>query len=1027
MIEMLVRNGRMLSLLVAIVLVSGLASLSMLPRTEDPSLENRFAVVITSYPGASAERVESLVTEKIEQRLRRIAEIDYIESTSRPEISVLRVKLKGSVAKGEPIFSLIRDQLADVENQLPAEASKPTLDEERTFAYTQLVALNWLASDQPDMLLLGRYAEELKSMLLLVRNTDIVQIHGKNQEQIQVELNQYQAALAGISTDHVVQAIRQADVKVPAGTLVNPANQMQIELTGALTSVDRIRNVPIRSNGTSPLLVGDVATVKRTLAQPLTKLAIVNGKPAIVIATRMLKGVRVDKWSEQVEQQLAAFKQSLPNSISLDVLFSQNDYTHTRLSELIDNIFIGFALIAVVLLVTLGLRAATIVTVSLPLTVLFTLSVMNFTGLPIHQMSVTGLVVALGIMVDNAIVMTDTVLQKKKHGINGLQAVIESVRHLWMPLLGSTLTTILAFMPIALMPGDAGEFISGIALSVIFALIGSYLISHTIVAGLSGRFLKVSSDKRVPQWLSQGIHLPALHKQFHRSLLFALTNPKRTIALVLLLPLCGFWLAGTLDEQFFPPSDRDMFHIEVYLSPQSSLRATQQLTEQISADLQQYSNIDHVRWFIGESAPSFYYNLIAAKDRMQNYAQAMITANDFVAANQLIPELQLALDKHYPQAKILVRKLEQGPPFNAPIEIRLFGPNLDTLKTLGDDLRRVFNQTDDVIHSRATLLAGTPKVWLRTDEATLNNQGLTLSDVARQLQTGLDGAVAGSVIESTESIPVVVSRPRTATQDVSDLYAFPIMNAEQAGFIPLSAVSGVSIEPSRGAIPHRNGRRVNVIEGYLRAGVLPSVALNKIKQQLAAENFSLPNGYSMEIGGESGARDDAVTDLLSSVGIIVVLLITTVVMSFNSFRISSIIFISAFMSAGLGLFCVWLFNYPFGFTVIIGLMGLAGLAINSAIVIVAELKADSDAIQGNIDAIIHGVTSCTRHISSTTITTVGGFLPLIIAGGGFWPPFAIAIAGGTVLATMLSFYLVPAMFYLMSRRNAFEQTAADRR
>ncbi|MDN3653228.1 efflux RND transporter permease subunit [Thalassotalea ponticola] len=1031
MIEGFVRNGRMMALFIAIIVVSGLASLSVLPRSEDPALENRFAIVITHYPGASAERVESLITEPIEQRLRRIAEIDYIESTSRAQISILRVKLKGSVSDGAPIFSLIRDQLADIQTDLPAQASQPILDEERSFAYTELIALNWQGPGEPQLIQMGRYAEELKSQLLLVTDTDIVNIYGQNQEQILVELDQHKAALAGISIERVIRAINQADVKVPAGKLVNSENQLQIEIIGALDSLDRIRNIPIYSEQFAALTVSDIASVERQLINPLTKLAIVNGKPAIVVGTRMLQNARIDHWTEQVNTALDQFTGMLPSSIGVEVLFSQNRYTQQRLTELLDNIFIGFALIAIVLLFTLGMRAAAIVTAALPLTVLFTLAVMRFYDLPIHQMSITGLVVALGIMVDNAIVMTDTVLQKKKQGINGLQAVIESVRHLWMPLLGSTLTTILAFMPIALMPGDAGEFIGGIALSVIFALIGSYLISHTVVAGLSGRFLKRAtsypSGTKLPNWLTEGMHLPRLNALFVQSLQLALTHPKTATLLLIALPLSGFISAQHLQEQFFPPSDRDMFHIEVYLPAQNSLQATYQLTDNISQHIAQYDGIKSVNWFVGESAPSFYYNLVGAKDGMQNYAQAMITTKHFSVANQLIPKLQLALDDKYPQAQIIVRKLEQGPPFNAPIEIRLFGPSLDTLKQLGDQLRLIINHTEDVIHSRATLLAGTPKIWLDIDETIVNGQNMGLTDIAGQLQSSLDGQKAGSVIEATQSIDVRVRRPQSLTQSSDDLYSFPIVTQGQTEFMPLSTVSQLSLSPSHGAIPHRDGRRVNIIEGYLRAGVLPSIALDKIKQQISATDFVLPPGYHLEIGGEAGARNSAVTDLMSSIGIIAILLVTTVVLSFNSFRISLIIFTTALMSAGLGLLSVWLFNYPFGFTVIIALLGLSGLAINSAIVILAELKADSQAIKADTTSIIGAVTGCTRHISSTTITTVGGFLPLIIAGGGFWPPFAIAIAGGTVLTTLLSFYLVPVMFYRFARYKAFEQTSQSRR
>ncbi|WP_068546900.1 efflux RND transporter permease subunit [Thalassotalea crassostreae] len=1020
MIELFVKNGRLMVLMIAIIIVAGLASLSVLPRAEDPTMVNRAASVITPFPGASAERVEALVTEKIEQKLRRLAEIDYLESTSRPGISVIQVKLKGEVSDSDPVFSRIRDLLNDVDHELPQSAMSPILEDERSFAYTQLVAVKWADDSPVNQIILGRYATELKSQLRLVSNTDIVEIHGQNDEEILVELNQQLAAQSSISLQQVSNAIARADVKVPAGKLVNDYNQMQIELTGALISLDRIRNIPIYSDSNSSLLVGDVANIKRQIISPHDEAAIINGRPAIVVGTRMLTGVRIDQWSIKVAEKIAEFEQSLPENIELEVLFDQNTYTSVRLSDLVNNIFIGFGIIAAVLLVSLGFRSALIVVASLPLTVFFTLSVMNFYGLPIHQMSVTGLVVALGIMVDNAIVMTDTIQQKKMKGIRGLQAVLESVKHLWMPLMGSTLTTVLAFMPIVLMPGDAGEFVGGIALSVIFALIGSYIISHTIVAGLSGRFIKIDNSKT--GWLYQGITLPKLHVLFEKSLAKSLHKPKLTIAIVLLLPIAGFFSASQLHEQFFPASDRDMFQIELYMPAQTSINATTTMTQQISEYLNQYNEIKALNWFIGKSAPSFYYNLMSSKDGMQNYAQAMVSAADFEVANKLIPQLQFDLDNHFPEAQILVRKLEQGPPFNAPIEIRLFGPNLDILQSKGNEIRKVFSETDHIIHSRATLMPGTPKVWLEADEETVNRLGLNLADIANQLNLALDGSKQGSVIEATESINVRVKIADSEHQSINDLANFPIVNNKDGSSFPLSAVSKSVVSPSRGAIPHRDGMRVNVIEGYVRTGVLPSMVLAEIQQKLEQQDFNLPNGYSIQIGGESGARDEAVGKLMSSVGIIAILLITVVVLSFNSFRISSIIFISGFMSTGLGLLSVYMFNHPFGFTVIIGLLGLMGLAINSAIVILAELKADSKAISGDNNAIIHAVLSCTRHISSTTITTVGGFLPLILAGGGFWPPFAIAIAGGTVLTTLLSFYFVPAIFCLMSKSKPFEQT-----
>ncbi|WP_286263219.1 efflux RND transporter permease subunit [Thalassotalea atypica] len=1028
MIRSFVRNGRLMSLVIALLIVSGLAAITTLPRTEDPRIMNRVASVLTKLPGASAERIEVLITEKIEQKLRKLSEILEITSTSRPGISVVKIKLKDEITNTRPIWSRVRDLISEVTPELPPNTITPNLIDDRGYAFTQLIALNWTGNGEPNIASLGRFANELQNQLKQVPGTDLVSIFGNGQEEIRVAIDKNKTSQLQLTSEQLSQKILMSDAKVSAGLLVNPQNQMQVELTGELSSTERINNIPIKRNSNGSILkLGDIATVTKTLSWPASEMAIVNGKPAVVVATRMLPDLRIDQWSIDVQQKLAGFSQQLPQAITLEVLFDQNVYTETRLGDLLSNIAVGFALITTVLFITLGWRSALIVSISLPLTVLFTLTAMSFYGLPIHQMSVTGLVVALGIMVDNAIVMTDTIQTKRQEGMRRLDSVGYAVQHLWMPLLGSTITTVLAFMPIVLMPGPAGEFIGGISLSVIFALIGSYLISHTIVAGLAGRFIAKGQPNSQRRWYVSGIDLPKLSQAFERSLYWTLKHRKVAIAFIMLLPLAGFILAGQLKEQFFPTSDRDMFHIEVFMPAQSSIENTKRVTDSIGQYLDAQTGIEQVRWFIGTNSPSFYYNLVPNQDGLQNYAQGMVTATDFKQANRLIKTLQTELDDNYPEAQIIVRKLEQGPPFNAPVEFRIFGPNLDRLKSIGDDIRLVMSNIEHVTHTRATLQPGTPKVWVDTDEEATALSGLTLVEIATQLNTTLSGQVNGSIIEATESIPVRVRLANESRNEVADLANINLLTTQpdQAnGVIPLTAIADLKLKPSRGAIPHRDGVRVNVIEAYIRADILPSIVLANIQARLEQQNYQLPAGYHIEIGGESAERNSAVSQLLASVGIILTLLITVVVLSFNSFRISIIIFLSAFQSIGLGLLSVYAFGYPFGFVVIVGLMGLMGLAINAAIVIIAELKADQQAIAGDANAIVKGIQNCTRHIASTTITTVGGFLPLILAGGGFWPPFAIAIAGGTVLTTLLSFYFVPAVFSLFSQHKVFEITGA---
>ncbi|MFC6669280.1 efflux RND transporter permease subunit [Marinobacterium aestuariivivens] len=603
------QNGRLLTLCIAILLVAGLGALATLPRTEDPRILNRVAMVITALPGASAERVEALLSEKIENRLRELPEIEHLSSTSRPGISIVRLELKDQVTDTIPVWSRARDLLGDVEAELPAGAGKPELDDNRGYAFTSLIALTWRGEGDPDLAVLGRYGELLRDRMRGLPGTDFVELFGEQYEEILVEIDPQLSSSLQLTPAAIAGRIAQADAKVPAGELHNDLNQLQVELTGALDSLDRIRAVPLASDARGYLMrVGDLAGVQRSLKTPADELALVDGRPAVVVAVRMLPDLRIDRWSQGLRAGLAEVAAQLPAEVEAEILFDQNRYTERRLGELVENILIGFCLIALVLLVTLGWRSALIVSLALPLTVLFTLALMKVYGLPIHQMSVTGLVVALGIMVDNAIVMVDSIQQRRQRGEAALAAVSGSIRHLWLPLLGSTLTTILAFMPIVLMPGPAGEFVGGIALSVIFSLIGSWLIAHSLLAALAGRFIRPDPGRE--RWYRTGIRPLNLATRFRRSLEGALRWPWLTLAMLCLLPLAGFFGAGQLREQFFPPSDRDMFQIELYLPAQTSLVETRATAERVSTLLQRADGIQRVQWFIGNSAPSFYYNLL---------------------------------------------------------------------------------------------------------------------------------------------------------------------------------------------------------------------------------------------------------------------------------------------------------------------------------------------------------------------------------------------------------------------------------
>jgi multidrug efflux pump len=1023
LISSLIENGRLISLLVALIIVAGLGALATLPIAEDPAMVNRYALVITPYPGANAERVEALVTEKLELKLRELPEIKEINSSSGNGISSISIALVDEVTEPDLVWSRTRDLIAEVQPDLPAGSLPSRFLDDRGFAYTMLIALRGSKSAPVPRQILQRYARELQSQLRSLSGTDIVEIDGEVTEEILVNVNSGVAAVAGQTVETIAASLALYDTKASAGLLENNNSRVQVEISGDLNSIDRVARVPLTGRGEGQVLrVADIAQVSRVLRTPETEKSLREGREQLVVAARMLPQFRIASWSGRVDGVLQEFSGLLPSNVEMQVIFDQQEYTDQRMQHLVGNITIGFVLILAILLLTLGWRAAALVAAALPLMMLFTFTVMNFWGVPINQMSVTGLVVALGITVDNAIVMVDDIAQRRRGGCDGRTAVKQAISHLWLPLFGSTVTTILAFLPIVLTPGGAGDFVGSLAICVIFALTGSYLISHTVVAALAGRF--VGGEKKLSVWNS-GLQTPSISRGFEKSLRLALAYPRRSMALVILFPLAGFFGITTVPEQFFPPVDRDMFSLEVTLPTRASFARTERLVEEMDEVLRSKPGLETADWFIGKSAAPFYYNLIEDKFASQNYAQAMIKADSPDRTAQLVEELEIELPKLFPAARIIVRKLEQGPPVDQPVQVRLFGNNLAVLEELGQELRYLMSTLPNVTSTVSSLGQAMPTAKFSLREEILAATPYSPMDSTQSLRASLDGVVVGALLEDMEEVPVRVRIDAGERNNSWDLQSLNLMlqlpgDSATPGITPLQAIADMQLEPSIVSIPHRNGRRINTVGAYVRSGVLADTVLEDVRRVLKTSCFSLPAGYQMEIGGEAEERSESINNMLTQVPLILVMLIVVLVISFNSWRLSLLILIVALMSVGLGMLSLALSGYAFGFQVIIALLGLMGLAINGAIVILAELRSSSSALDGKIDGIVSSVMHCARHISSTTITTVAGFFPLLIGGGLFWPPFATTIAGGTLLVTLLSFFFVPAAFLLLTQRSRFE-------
>ncbi|MEO0540485.1 MAG: efflux RND transporter permease subunit [Cyanobacteria bacterium P01_A01_bin.105] len=1021
MFNLFFRNRQLLFLSLTLVVVWGLSSFFTLPRLEDPEIVQRVSTITTVLPGGSAERVESLVTDKIEEELSDIEEILEVRSTSRQGLSVVTVEIKETIANVDQVWGNVRSRVDDVIPELPPAASRPEYEDQEVKASALIVGLQWQMDTPVNYNILRRVAEGLEDELRNVPGTDGVELFGAPDEEIRVAVDPTALAQLGLNLATLSQQIAASDAKRPTGELRGTDTELLFEVDSALDSLERVREIPIQIGQAGQVAqLGDIAQVSKAVQTPVSDLALVGGQPAIVLSATVEADYRVDLWAAQARQQLATFEQRLSDGLGLQIVLDQSQYVQQRLNGVIGNLVLSSALVIGVSLVILGWRSALIVGTALPLSTLMVFGSMKVLGIPLHQMSVTGLIIALGLLIDNAIVVVDEVRSHLQSGQPPAHAVRDTVKHLTVPLLASTLTTVLAFIPIATSPGGTGEFIGTIGTTVILALVSSLTLSLTVIAALSGliyRWRPLRQASREADWWVGGWTNRRLSTLYERSLRALFRRPVWGVALAFVLPVVGFVQFATLPQQFFPPTNRDQFQIEVERPATSAINPTREQTLQIRDRIQQHPAVRDIHWFLGKSAPPFFYNVIGGRQNAADYAQGIVQLDQTDNIRQTIQDLQQELDAAFPDAQILVKQLEQGPPFDAPIEIKLFGSDLEQLRALGSELRRMLSALDDVTHTRATLTEPQPKLSLNVDEVAARRVGLDNGQIAAQLNTLLDGALGGSILEDTEDLPVRVRLPDADRSDLSQIASLDLLSSGGMP-VPLSSVATLTLTPETSRIARQNGQRINTVQGFLTAGSLPSTVLAQFQQQLAESDFTLPAGYRLTYGGEADARGTAVASLLSTVGVLVILMTATLVLSFNSFALAGLLAAVAVAAVGLAAMALWLFNSIFGFTAILGTLGLIGLAINDSIVVLAALRDDPLAKQGDRQATQQVVAKATRHVVATTLTTIVGFVPLMLDSTGFWPPLAISIAGGLGGATLLALYFIPAAHLLIYGRQA---------
>lgn len=1010
------RSSYLLLLTILLLVVAGGSAIQTLPRLEDPRIDLRNVVIITPFPGATAERVEALITDPIEDALRELYEIKQIKSTSRADVSLIQVELQdwADASTNQQIFSKIRDELKQLEPQLPAGALKPMLDDQRgAAAYSLLLGLK-LTRGQPHPMLQQRYAEALTDRLRLVKGTELVTLYGGVDEEVRVTVDPQELASAGVSILQVKDAIAGFDAKQPAGSYLTAGEEIRLNLSEPLESLQRIRELPINSDSNRFLRLGDVASVAFGFEQPRQQVALHNGESVVFLAVRMQEKERVDVWTEAALAEVEAFNRQYGPSVVATPLFIQADYTNQRLADLTWNLLGGCLIVVIVIFTFMGLRAALIVSCALPLCAGFTLFSLSFFNEEIHQMSIFGMIIAIGLLIDNAIVITDEIRDRMNSpGQSRYQAMVDAVVHLRGPLFASTATTVLGFAPILLLDGNVGDFIGSIALSVVMALVGSFAISMTLIAALAGKYLPDPRQGVLP-WYQRGLEFPELSGVLRKVIRQAVIRPSVTVASILMIALVGFVGTSTLKNEFFPSADRDQFEIHIFQPLSSHSETSAHLAKQMDQVIRGYNGVEKVTMLVGASHPSIYYNQIMDRDNTPSYFNTVVKTVSVSTANELITQLQIDLQKAFPQAQIVVRKFGQGPPIAAPVEIKVFGDNLADLVSVGDQLKKELSAIDGVSQIIASLKHEDVEHHLEVIDEQLALAGQTAMQVSTLLRAQLDGVPSGTILQETEELPVNI---RTSVFDNQSqrLLNLPTLTAS-GEIVRLAQWAKLSMQPAISAITREDSKRVNRIQLFTFPSTTAVDVSNSVRERIASGAIVVPAGVELRMAGDADEQQKAIGQLSTYLPVLLTLMVTILILAFQSVRFAALIALVAILSVGLGMLSLVLSGLPMGFNPILGSAGLIGVAINGSIVVVAAIKASAQARSGDVDAIVDATMGCSRHILSTTLTTVGGLVPLMLfSDGSFWPPLAVVLAGGVGFSVVLSLLLAPCLSRLIVR------------
>lgn len=1003
--ELAIKNHQFTIVIVILLVLIGVVTFITMPRSEDPQNDMAGTAINVIYPGASPEDLEQLVVDPIEEELNELEDIKKIESHAFDGAAFITIEF---VAGSDPEdkYRKVLEKMNNVEPELPKEIKSV---EKRKFSVMDVSIMQLaLVSGSTSYEQLEDHAERLKKKIEKSYGIRKVNILAVPEREVRIVTDFERMANLNISHNQLAHAIQSANANIPGGTIDVGSRKFSVKTSGSYENLDEIRNTIVSASSTSLVKVNDVAKVEFADEQD-NYIARYNGSTAIFINVLQKKNTNIYEIDNLLQPKISSFENSLPEGIRLETVLNQANTVRARIGDFFINFSQGILLVGLFILIAVGIRASMVVMIAIPVSVLIGLTLLDLSGYGMQQMSIAGLIIALGLLVDNSIAVVENIQRYLEKGHSKIDAAINGTKEIGWALVSATATTVLAFVPMAFIGGPTGDFIRSLAIVVIYTLVASLVIALTFTPYFSSVLLKFKEKKN-----KETISGKIINNYYVKILKASLDKPRLTIAMVALVFVGSLSLFGLIGVSFFPKAEKAQLLINVNTPEGSNFTKTNEAVKYVENVLEEYDEVVKVASNIGKSNPRVYYNIFSSSFSV-THGQLFVTLKGYEseAMINLVDDLRNRFDS-YPSASIEVKEFIQGPPVEAPIAIKIMGDDLDVIREISKDVENIMNETTGVINVENILTSSKTSLKLDVDYQRAGMFGVGISDVDLAVRTHISGTQIGEFRNNKgETFNLKIRMPFDKNPGYEELERVYVNN-HQGTPIPLRQVADIRFEQSMKKISHYNLDRQNTIT----ADVVDIGQAAPLTEKIIAKlnNYDLPEGYSFYAGGQLEEQQESFGDmgkvlLVSLIGIFAVL-----VLQFRSFTQPLIIY-SAIPLAVTGAFlALFITGHSFSFMAFVGLTSLIGIVVNDSIILVDYANQVRAAGSGFIDAIVEAGKTRFVPIILTTVTTIAGLLPLTLRGGDMWAPMGWAIIGGLLSSTVLCLIVVPVLYKLYSKK-----------